>query len=111
MRLVSRSTAEDEGQRRRRQDHVIEHRRIAAQPPQIVMRILRHRQEQAGRRVDDVEMVEADAREFGKGDGQDREIDAGDAEAKGEKADDGAASRATGMAASKSEPRRDAVSA
>ena len=40
---------------------------------------------------DKIEMIEADAGELGERDGQDREIDAGDAEAEREKADDRAA--------------------
>ncbi len=52
------------------------------------MGILRDRQEQAGRAADPAEMIEADAGEFGEGDGQDGEIDAGDAEAEREKADE-----------------------
>ena len=46
-------------------------------------------------------MVEADAGKFGKGDGEDGEIDAGDAKAEGKEADDRPAAAATGIAASR----------
>ena len=67
------------------------------------------RQEQAGGCVDEVQMIEADARELGERDGEDGEVNAGDAEAKRQKADDGAARRANRYGDEKSEPWPDAV--
>ena len=94
--------AEHESEHGRDEDDVIKHGRRAAQLPQIVVRVLLDRQKQAARGVDIAPIVEADAGEFGKCDGQDREIDAGDAEAKGEKADDCSGTpRLCGMAASR----------
>ncbi len=91
---AQKKVAQREGGDRRGEDDVIEHGRRAAQPPQIVVGVLGDRQEQAARGVDEVEMIEADARKLGEGDGQDGEIDAGDAEAEGEIADHRAAGRA-----------------
>ena len=58
-----------------RQDDVVEHQRPAAQQPEIIACVLRDRQEESAGAADPAEMTESDAREFGKGDGQDREID------------------------------------
>ena len=66
---------------------------------------LRDRQEQSRGGVDDGEMIEADARELGKGDGEDGEIDASHAEAEGEKADDRAAGRGNRRGGEETEPR------
>ena len=93
------------------EDDVVEHGRRAAQLPQIVVRVLLDRQEQAARGVDIAPIVEADAGEFGEGDGEDGEIDAGDAEAKGEKADDRPARRGDGNGREQAEPGRDARTA
>ena len=72
---------------------VVEHGRAAAQVEQIVARVVGDGQEEAGRAADPAPVVEADARELGEGDGEDGEVDAGDAEAEGEKADHGAGQR------------------
>ena len=48
--------------------------------PQIGRVRIADRQEEAARAADPVEMVEQDAGELGEGDGEQREIDAGDAE-------------------------------
>src|SRR5580704_10859976 len=53
-------------------------------------------------------MVEADAGKFGKGDGENGEIDPGDAEAEGESADDRAARRGNRYRGEKPDPRSDA---
>ena len=80
---------------RQREHDVVEHHRAGrAGCHRSLLRVLRDRQEQAGRAADPAEMIEADARELGEGDGQDGEIDAGDAEAEREEADDGAGERA-----------------
>src|SRR5207247_4715645 len=76
---------------RQREHHVIEHRWIPAQVPQVVARVIGDRQKEAARSTDPREMIEADARELGKGDGENREVNAAHAEAKCEKPDDGAA--------------------
>src|SRR5262245_55868480 len=72
----------------KREHHIVEHRRIAAQVPKIVAGIVGDRQEEAARPAHPSEVIEADARELGEGDGEDCEIDAAHAEAEGEEADD-----------------------
>src|ERR1044071_5769908 len=79
--------AEEEGDRGEREDHVVVHERRPAEVGDIPGVALRYAQEQAARAADPVEMVEADARELGEGDGEEREVHPGDAEAEGEKAD------------------------
>ena len=54
------------------------------------MGVLLDRQEQASGGVDEVEMIETDARELGERDGEDGEINTGNAEAKRQKAEFGA---------------------
>src|SRR5262249_55712211 len=76
--------------------------------PQIVMRILRDRQEQARRGIDEFQMIEADARKFGKSNRQDRKIDAGDAETKRETANHRAAGRCCRYGGEEAKPRGDA---
>ena len=80
--------ADDECQHGRGEQNVVEHRRPAAQQPQVVAGVLLDRQEKSGRAADPAEMVEADAGEFRKGDRQNGEIDARDPEAKRQEADD-----------------------
>ena len=53
---------------------------------------LRDAQEHAAGAAEPVEVIEADARELGEGDGEEREVHARDAEAEGEEADRGAPS-------------------
>ena len=72
------------------------------------MRVLRDRQEEAGRAADVARVVEADAREFGERDGQDREIDAGDAEAERQESDDRAARHRDRHRGEQPDPRADA---
>src|SRR6185503_11497805 len=79
--------AEDEGERDKGEDHVVVHERRPAEIGDVPGVALRHAQEHAARAADPVEMVEADARELGEGDGEEREIHPRDAEAEGEKAD------------------------
>src|SRR4051794_25890241 len=79
--------AKDEGSRGEREDHVVIHERRPAEVRDVPGIALRHAQEHAARSADPVEMVESDAGELGKGDGEEREIDPRDAEAEGEKAD------------------------
>src|SRR5271169_2432572 len=74
--------------------------------PQIVVRVLCDRQEQPRGSVDDVEMIKADAGEFSESDSEDREINAGDAEAKGKKADHCAAGRRNWDGSEKAQPGR-----
>src|SRR5262249_37780358 len=71
-------------------------------------RIIGDRQEEAARTADPSEVIEADARKLGESDGEDREIDATDAEAKGEEADDGAARHRDRDRRGQPEPRPDA---
>ena len=66
---------------------VVEHRRRAAQQPQVVAGVLLDRQEESGRAADPTEMIEANAGEFGEGDRQDGKIDPRDPKAKRKKAD------------------------
>src|SRR5689334_17595522 len=77
----------DERERREREHHVVVHERRAAEIGDVPAVALRHAQKHATGATDPVEMVEADARELGEGDGEEREIHARDAEAEGEKAD------------------------
>src|SRR5688572_17982378 len=86
--------AQHEGAHRQGEHQVIEHPRAAAQVPQVVLGVVRHRQEQARGAAHPGEVVEADARELGEGDGEDGEVHAGDAEAEREEADHGAGERA-----------------
>src|SRR6202034_1020254 len=53
---AEQDAAENEDQHGRGENDVIEHRRIAAQPPQIVVRVLRNGQEQARGGVDDFQV-------------------------------------------------------
>ena len=85
--------ADEERHHRQRQHHVVEHARAAAQGPQVVLRVVGDRHEQPGGAADPAPVIEADAGELGEGDGEDREVDAGHAEAEREKADDGADER------------------
>ena len=105
---ANEEVAEHEDERSRSEDHIVEHRRRAAQQPQIVVRILLDRQEQAARRIDEAPIVEADAGELGEGDGQDGEINAGNAEAEGEIADDRAAGGGDRNGGEEAEPWADA---
>src|SRR6185437_6875025 len=66
---------------------VIEHRRRAAQMQDVIVGDMGHRQEEPGRAAEPIEMVEENAGEFVEGDGDEREIDAGHAEAEGKHAD------------------------
>src|SRR5262249_47487198 len=75
----------------KREHHIVEHRRIAAQVPEIVASIVGDREKEAARPADPSEVIKADARDLGKGDGEDREKAPAPAEAKGEEADDGTA--------------------
>ena len=106
---LEQSPRQQKRDRRRGQYHVIEHGRIAAQPPQIVVGVLRDRQKQARRRMDEIKMIEADAGKLGERNSQDGEIDAGDAEAESEKADDRRTRRRDRNRHQKAEPRRHAV--
>ena len=83
----------NKGQHGRRQQHVIEHHRMAAQLPEIVMGVLRNRQKQAGRGIGPAEVIEPDPREFGKRDGENGEVDAGNPKAEGQEADKGTGER------------------
>src|SRR6516162_1546735 len=69
------------------------------------MRILRDRKEKARRGIDEIQVVEADARKFGKGDRQNREINAGDAETKRQKSNRGAADSRHWNDSKESKPR------
>ncbi len=100
--------AEHEGGDGQRQHHVIEHGRAAAQVPEIVAAVVGDRKKEAARPAEPAKMVEADARELGKGDGEDSEIDAAHAEAEGEKADDRAAQHRDRDRGAKTDPRPDA---
>src|SRR5688572_11477158 len=86
--------AGNEGADRQGKHQVVEHRRAAAQVPQVVLGVVRHRQEQAGGAAHPGKVVEADAREFREGDGEDGEVHAADAEAEGEEPDHRAGKRA-----------------
>ena len=90
---LEQEMAEHQRGERERQQHVVEHDRPAAQIPKIVGGVVGDRQEEAGGTADPVEMIETDAGEFGEGDGEDREIDAGDAEAERQEPDEGADQR------------------
>ena len=109
MRLRSSAWHSRKADDRERQDDVVEHHRLAAQVPQIVLRVLRDRQEEAGRAADEAQVVEADAGELGERDGQDREIDAGDAEAERQESDDRAARHRDRDRGQQADPRTDAV--
>src|SRR6185312_5609707 len=76
--------------------------------PQIVMRVLRNRKEQTGRRAREAQMVEADAGKFGYGDGEDGEIDAADAKAECKKADECAGEARDRYGHKQSKPRSEA---
>ena len=82
----SRQHEAEDGQCQRQ---VVEHQRRAAQVQQIGAIGLHHPQEETARAADPAEMIEADARELGERDRQQREVGARDAEAKRQPADDG----------------------
>src|SRR5688572_19819724 len=86
--------AQHEGPHRQGEHQVVEHPGAAAQVPQVVLGVVRHRQEQARGAAHPGEVVEADARELGEGDGEDGEVHAADAEAEGKEADHRAGERA-----------------
>src|SRR4029079_9097853 len=69
--------AKDKGQNRRYQQYIIEHHRMATERPKVVVGVLRDRQEQSGRSVGPPKRVKSDPREFGKRNGENGEIDAG----------------------------------
>ena len=73
-----------------------------------LLRVLGDRQEEAGRAADPGEVIEPDAGEFGERDGEDGEIDAGDAEAEREEADHGADRHGHRDRRDQSDPRTDA---
>jgi hypothetical protein len=75
-------------QHRHRQYQVIEHRRISAQLPEIVARVLGDRQEQSARRPNPAEVVEADARKLREGDRQNRKVGSGHAKLERQKPDE-----------------------
>ena len=76
--------------------------------PQIVVGVSRDRQEQTRGRIDEVEMIETDASKLSECDGKDREIDAGDAEAKRQKSNDGATGGRNRDCREKADPGTDA---
>ena len=101
--------AEHEDQRRQREDHIVEHRRRAAQHAtgRCAYSCLTGRNRPL-ERIDQAPIVEADAGELGEGDGQDGEINAGNAEAEGEIADDRAAGGGERDGGEQAQPRADA---
>ena len=82
--------AQQEGADRHRQQNVVKHGRAAAQVDEIVLGIVGNGQKEAGGAADPGPVVEGKTGKFGKGNGEDGEVDAGNAEAKGEKTDQAA---------------------
>src|SRR5262245_4369574 len=85
--------AKNKGQNGGRQQHVIEHHRVAAELPEIVTGVLRDREKQAGRRIGPSEMIEPDPCEFSERDGENGEVDAGNLKTEGQEADKGTRER------------------
>ena len=83
--------AEDEGAGGQRQDHVIEEQRPAAQVHDVGAGV--DLEEQAARAAGPLPMIEGEARELAEGDGEQREVDAGQREAEAEIAHDRAGQR------------------
>src|SRR5262249_1677186 len=106
---VQQSAAEQEGQHGHRQYQIIEHRRISAQLPDIVARVLGNRQEQSARRPNPAEVIKADARELREGDRQNRKISPGDAKLERQKPDQRAARHRQRNRNQKSDPGRDTI--
>ncbi len=78
---------EDEYRQRHGKQDVIEHPLAASQIEEIVLRVVCDREKEAAGTADPGEMIEADARELGKRDRKDREVNAGDTEAERKEAD------------------------
>src|SRR5712691_106091 len=104
---AQQNVAEQEGRHGQRQHHVIEHGRVAAQVPQVVAGVIRHREKEAGGTADPIEMIEADPGKFGERDGEDREIDAGDPEPERQEGDECAACGGESNCARKPDPGGD----
>src|SRR6185295_17141838 len=66
---------------------VVVHRRRAAEIGEVDLVGLRDLEKKAAGTAGPLQVVEADAEEFAEGDGQQREVDAGNAEAEGEETD------------------------
>src|SRR5262245_65464580 len=96
--------AKNKGQNGGRQQHVIEHHRMAAELPEIVTGVLRDRQKQAGRGIGPSEMIESDPREFSERNGENGEVDAGNLETEGQEADKDTRARRSGKRNKQDDP-------
>jgi len=86
---VQKPSAQSQGCRGERKNHIIKHRRRAAQIEQVDAVALGNLEKHSARTAEPSEMIQADAAKFGKGDRQQGKVNAGDAVAKGEGADRG----------------------
>ena len=87
--------------------NVIKHHRMTAQVPQIVVSVLRDRQEKTGRSPGPCQMVEADSGKLGDRNCQNSEIDACDAKTESKKTDEGAGCRSDRHRDEQPKPRPD----
>ena len=78
---------------------IVKHDGLAAQRPQIALRIVGNRQEKSGRTSDISEMIKPNTRKFSESNRKNGEIDARDAESKGKKPDHCATRHANSIAA------------
>src|SRR3569623_2860420 len=97
--VVAGPPAEQQGAQTERAHHqhqhgVVVHRRGAPAPRQIDAVPLCHAQDQAPGTAQPIQVIEADARQLGEGDGLQRQLHAGDAQPEGERSEEGARDRA-----------------
>src|SRR6185503_14508994 len=100
--------AQDESRGSHGESQVVEHGGAAAQAEDVVARVIGDGQKKSCGAPHPAPMIEADAGEFCESDGENREIDAGDAEAKGEIADHRAGRRRGRHRHPQPDPRTDA---
>src|SRR4029077_10447954 len=78
----------NESEYRRAKQNVVEHHRMTAQIPHVVVGVLRDRQKKTGRCSGPSQVFETDTGKFGKNNCQDGEIDASDTKTEGEEDDE-----------------------